>query len=186
MAVHELGRIAHGIRRDGVLALHVHIAGGYVGQHGLKPERAQEGRPERQQLVVIEAKGQADPAVRHGLARGFAVAEELFQLPAVQVRQIGFLRAAERALAAVARDKAAAAAKIVDGQAAMVLAQAAARGFDRVAERGEHIHADQRGLRRAVVLGVQRGAVRAHQARDRGTGHVAADLLLERAQDRVV
>ena len=31
------------------------------------------------------------------------------------------------------------------------------------------------------IFGVQRGAVCAHQAGDRGTGHVAADLLLERA-----
>ena len=38
VAVHQLGRIAHGIRRDGVLALHIHIAGGHIGKDGFKAE----------------------------------------------------------------------------------------------------------------------------------------------------
>ena len=38
----------------------------------------------------------------------------------------------------------------------------------------------------AVVLGVQCRAVCAHQTRDSRAGHVAADFLLERAQDGVV
>ena len=186
VAVHELCRIAHGIRRDGMLALHVHIAGGHVREHGLKAERAQEGGPERGQLVEVQAKGQAERCNRVWVARGRAVALELFQLPLVQVGQVGLFGAAERALAAVARDIAAAAAEIVDGQAAMVFAQAAARGFDRVQEGREHVRSDQGGLRGAVVLGVQRSAVGAHQARDGRAGHIAADLLLERAQDCVV
>ena len=50
----------------------------------------------------------------------------------------------------------------------------------------QRFRADQAGLGRAVVLGMQRSAVRTHQAGDGGTGHVAADLLLERTQDRVI
>jgi len=55
-----------------------------------------------------------------------------------------------------------------------------------VLEACEDIRADERGGVPAVVLGVQCCTVCAHQAGDCRTGHVAADLLLERAQDGVI
>ena len=50
VTVHELGRVADRIRRNGMLPLHIHIAGGDIGNHRLEAERAQELCPERQQL----------------------------------------------------------------------------------------------------------------------------------------
>ena len=120
-------------------------------------------------IHIFQAERDADCAIRHGLTARLAHALELFELPFIQVGQLGLLCAAERPFAAVARDEPPPAAEIVDRQAAVVLAQAAARGFDRVAEMGKHVHANQRGFSGTVVLGVQRGAVCAHQAGDRGT-----------------
>ena len=68
----------------------------------------------------------------------------------------------------------------------MVFTQAAARCAHGVRETGEHIRSDQAGHFRPVVLGVQRCAVGAHETRNRRTGYVAPNLLLERAQDGVV
>ena len=53
-------------------------------------------------------------------------------------------------------------------------------------EAREDVRADERRGLAAVVLGVQRRAVSAHEAGNGRTGDVAADLLLERAQDGIV
>ena len=53
-------------------------------------------------------------------------------------------------------------------------------------EAREDVRADERGGVTAVVLGVQRRAISAHEAGNGRTGDVAADLLLERAQDGII
>ncbi|MFR4261620.1 MAG: hypothetical protein ACLT14_03995 [Butyricicoccaceae bacterium] len=78
-----------------------------------------------------------------------------------------------------------AAAEVVNRQVAVIFAQISAWA-NIVLEACEDIRADERGGVAAVVLGVQRCAVCAHQARDSRAGHVAADFLLERAQDGVI
>ena len=145
-----------------MLALHIHIAGGNVAEDGLEAELTQECRPERQQLEVIQSERQTDFCNRVCNAGRLTVAFQLFQLPFIKVGQVGLFRAAERALAAVARNEAAAAAEVVNRQIAVVLAQTAARGAHVVLEAREDIRADERGGVTAVVLGVQRRAVCAH------------------------
>ena len=169
-----------------MLTLHVHIAGGNVAEDGLKAEFAQECRPERQKFVVVQAKRQTDGRNRICDAGRLAVALELLQLPFIKVGQVGLFGSAERTLTAVARNEAAAAAEVVDGQVAVVLADAAARRAHIVLEARENVRADERGAVLAVVLGVQRRAVSTHETRDSRAGNIAADFLLERAQDGVI
>ena len=64
-----------------MLPLHIHIAGGDIGNHRFEAERAQELCPERQQLEVVEAERQTDGRDRVRVAGRLAVAAELFELP---------------------------------------------------------------------------------------------------------
>ena len=70
VAVHQLCRIANRIGRDGMLSLHVHIAGGNVAEDGLEAELTQECRPERQQLEVIQSERQTDFAIGFAMPDG--------------------------------------------------------------------------------------------------------------------
>ena len=189
MAVHQLRREADGIRRDGRLTGDIQLAAGERGNGHVKAQIGEQRMPERQQLVHVQAHRQADRAARGVFPAVVHDGEQLFLLISVEVQAALLLVAGNRAVAAIAADEPAAAAEVVDRQAAVVFAQAAARLLDVVGEAVQRVEAEHGAfarVQRALLFGVQRRAVSAHQARDIRTDHVHAQLVFKRAEHRVV
>ena len=124
MAVEELGGVADRVRGDGVLALDVQLAGGLGREDHLEVQLGEEGKPEGEVFVHIQAEGDAH-AAPGAVAGTLAVhGPQLIVLVEHQVG-VGHLLLAQGAGAAVARDEAAAAVELVDGEGAVVGAQVA-------------------------------------------------------------
>ena len=72
VAVHQLGRVAHRVRGDGVLAPEVELAVALRRVEHPKAQLGEEGVPEGIQLEHIQAHGDADgaPGAGAGLVRG--------------------------------------------------------------------------------------------------------------------
>ena len=155
VAVRELRRVAHALRRHGFDARLVGLLRGRVGKHHAPSELREEGEPERVVLVHVERTGNAHRAAR-GLASGKrrVVVEQALALVLEEVRHLLRLLV-ERAgalLAAVARDEAAVfagvlvLAEIVHREQAGVRAALAAHGLMRGSERFDLLEGKQRGF----------------------------------------
>ena len=133
VAVEQLGRIAHGIRGDGVLALQIELAGRFGREDHLKVQPGEEGEPEGQVLVHVQTEGNADPAADAAAVPLALHGAELFVLV---IHQVGVFRLflAQGAGAAVARKEAPPAVEGVDREGAVVGAQVAGDGLCRVGE----------------------------------------------------
>ena len=184
MSVHQLRRIAYGIRRDGILTLGIGLARRDIRQHNLKAQFGQEGVPERQQLEHIQPERDADP--RSARSALFRIAAQAIHLVLIQIGQIALVAAAEWTLTAVARDKFAVSGEGGNGQRAVVGAQPALDGRCLMRKYLQLIHADQRAGFLCIVLGIQRRTVGTHQSGDSRTGDLASDFQLERAQDGII
>ena len=185
MAVEQLGRIAHRIRGDGVLALEVELPGGLRREDHLKVEPGEEGEPEGQVFVHVQAKGDAD-AAPGAVALPFAL--QSAELLVFIGHQIGVLHLllAQGAGAAVAREEAPPAVEQVDGEGAVVGAQVAGDGLCGVGKGFQSLGVQQGGALQPQAAGGQGGPEGPHQPGDGGPGHVAAQLLFEGPQHRVV
>ena len=185
MAVEQLGGVAHRVRGDGALTLHIQLPAGLRGEDHLEIQACEQLEPEGQVLVHVQAEGDADAppgAVPLALALEGA---ELCVFIAHQVGQVSGLLS-QRAGAPVARDKAPAAVEGVDSQGAVVGAQAAGGGLGGVGELLQGLGGEHRALLQVQVPGGQGRAEGPHDAGDGGAGHVPAQLLLKGPEDRVV
>ena len=185
VAVAHLGRIAHALGRHGLDARLVGLLARLVGQLHAKAQARKERVPEGVVLVHVECARDT-----HGAARGLvgtqdlAVKEQLVFL-FEEVGGLGLLLfVAGALLAAVAGDKAPAAAKVVDGKLAVVGATAAADVLLRHGEVRDVLgRKDGRGAVGAgAIAGEQGRTVGAHAAGDVGTHGMNAGELLKRAQ----
>ena len=185
MAVAHLGRIAHALGRHGLDARLVGLFARLVGQLHAKAQARKERVPEGVVLVHVECARDT-----HGAARGIvgaqhlAVKEQLVFL-FEEVGGLGLLLfVAGALLAAVAGDKAPAAAKIVDGKLAVVRATAAADMLLRHGKVRDVLgRKDGRGAVDAgAIAGEQGRTVSAHTAGDVGTHGVNTGELLKRTQ----
>ena len=185
VAVAHLGRIAHALGRHGLDARLVGLLARLVGQLHAKAQARKERVPEGVVLVHVERTGDADGAAR-GLVgtQDLAVKEQLVFL-FKEVGGLGLLLfVAGTLLAAVAGNEAPAAAKIVDGELAVVGAAAAADVFLRHGEVRDVLGGKNgRGAVGAgAIAGEQGRTVGAHAAGDVGTHGMNAGELLKRAQ----
>ena len=185
VAVAHLGRIAHALGRHGLDARLVSLFARLVGQLHAKAQARKERMPEGVVLVHVERTGDTNGTTR-GLvgAQHLAVKEQLVFL-FEEVGGLGFLLfVASTLLAAVTGNETPAAAKIVDGELAVVGATAAADMLLRHGEVRDVLgRKDGRGAVGAgAIVGEQGRTVGAHAAGDVGTHGMHAGELLERAQ----
>ena len=185
VAVAHLCRVAHALGRHGLDARLVGLFARLVGQLHAKAQARKERMPEGVVLVHVERARDADGAAR-GLvgAQDLAVKEQLIFL-FEEVGGLGLLLfVASTLLAAVAGNKAPAAAKVVDGKLAVVRATTAADVFLRHGEVRDVLgRKDGRGAVGAgAVAGEQGRTIGAHAAGDVGTHGVNARELLKRTQ----
>ncbi len=181
--VHQLRREADRVGGDGALPPDVKLPGGKRRNDHLEPQPGEERVPERQQLVHVQAHGDADFPARPRLR---PVRAEQLQLVGVHV-QLAFAGAlGDRLFAPVAADEAAVAAEHVHGQPAVVAAHAAGGDPDLVPEVLQLFFPDDGAFAGGFFHGVDRRAVGAHQAGDVGPGDLDPHLLLEHAQHGVV
>ncbi len=185
VAVEQLGGVAHRVRGDGVLSLQVELPGGLGGEDHLEVEPGEEGEPEGQVLVHVQAEGDADAAPG---AVALPLALHGPELLVLVVHQVGHLHLllAQGAGAAVARDEAPPAVEGVDGEGAVVGAQVAGGRLGGVGEGLQGLGVQQGALLQVEVPGGQGGAEGAHEAGDGGPGDVPAQLQLKGPEDGVV
>ena len=201
VAVRELRRVAHALRRHGLDAGLIGFLRGRVREHHAPAQLREESEPERVVLVHVQRARNAHGAARRILLRQRrVVVEQALGLVLEQVGDlVGLRRLAKRAgalLAAIARDEAAMLARclvdaeVVDGEQAVVRARLAAHGPVRRRKGLERVKgqqaADLRILAAETVAGKKRRAERAHVAGDVGTHGVHARKLLEGTQHGVV
>ena len=185
VAVAHLCRIAHALGRHGLDTRLVGLFARLVGQLHAKAQAGKERVPEGVVLVHVERARDADGAAR-GLvgAQHLAVKEQLVFL-FEEVGGLGLLLfVASTLLAAVTGDKAPAAAKVVDGELAVVGATAAADMLLRHGEVRDVLgRKNGRGaVGTGAIAGEQGRTVGAHAAGDVGTHGMNAGELLKRTQ----
>ena len=185
VAVAHLGRIAHALGRHGLDARLVGLFARLVGQLHAKAQARKERVPEGVVLVHVECARDT-----HGAARGLvgtqdlAVKEQLVFL-FEEVGGLGLLLfVAGALLAAVAGDKAPAAAKVVDGKLAVVRAATAADVLLRHGKVRDVLgRKDGRGaVGASAIAGEQGRTIGAHAAGDVGAHSMNAGELLKRTQ----
>ena len=185
VAVAHLGRITHALGRHGLNARLVGLFARLVGQLHAKAQARKERVPEGVVLVHVECARDT-----HGAARGLvgaqhlAVKEQLVFL-FEEVGGLGLLLfVAGALLAAVAGNEAPAAAKVVNGELAVVGAATAANVFLRHGEvRDVLSRKDGRGAVGAgAISGEQGRTIGAHAAGDVGAHGMHAGELLKCAQ----
>ena len=185
VAVAHLGRIAHALGRHGLDARLVGLLARLVGQLHAKAQARKERVPEGVVLVHVECARDADGAARSLVgAQHLAVKEQLVFL-FEEVGGLGLLLfVAGTLLAAVAGNEAPAAAKIVDGELAIVGATAAADVFLRHGEVRDVLGGKngRSAVGAGAIAGEQGRTVGAHAAGDVGTHGMNAGELLKRAQ----
>ena len=185
VAVAHLGRIAHALGRHGLDARLVGLLARLVGQLHAKAQARKERVPEGVVLVHVECARDT-----HGAARGLVGAQHLAvkqQLVFLFEEVGGFgllLFVAGTLLAAVTGNEAPAAAKVVDGELAVVGATAAADMLLRHGEVRDVL--GRKNGRNAIgagaIAGEQGRTVGAHAAGDVGAHGVNAGEMLKRAQ----
>ena len=189
MSMHELRRIAEGIRRHRRHALVVERRRRLVRQHDLVAKLREEGEPERIVLVHVESARQPDRTARRGGARQpLVVGEEALVLVIVDVRRLPILalRLANAALTAVAREVLAAVAELLHGDQALIAAMPATIRTRRYRKVFQRIGSEYRRALKPLLLCENRRAIRAHETRDIGTHDITLDELFHRAQDSIV
>ena len=156
VAVRELRRVAHALRRHGLDARLVGLLRGRVGQHHAEAQLREEREPERVVLVHVERARNAHVAARGDLGRKGLVAEQTLALVLVEVRHVlGGIERARALLAAVARDEAAVLARglvdaeVVHREQAVVAARLAAHGPVRGGQRLDLLQGEQGGTHRS-------------------------------------
>ena len=185
VAVAHLGRIAHALGRHGLDARLVGLFARLVRQLHAKAQARKERVPEGVVLVHVERARDADGAAR-GLvgAQHLAVKEQLVFL-FEEVGGLGLLLfVAGALLAAVAGNEAPAAAKVVDGELAVVGAAAAADVLLRHGKVRDVLgrEDDRDAIGAGAIAGEQGRTVGAHAAGNVGTHGMNAGELLKRAQ----
>ena len=133
VAVQKLGRVADGVRGDGLLPLDVQAPGGFGGEDHLEVQVGKEGVPKGQVLVHVQPEGDADLAAGTVAAALALEGAEILVLELHQVRDVDLLLA-QGTGTAVAGDEAAAAVEAVDGQGAVVRAELTGGGPGLVGE----------------------------------------------------
>ena len=187
MPVAELGREAGGVAGDGGLAGEVQPPAGHRADVDRKAQPGPECVPEGQQLVKVEAQGDADgaPLAGHRLVGG-----QQLLLVGVEVEGVVLALAGDGLVAAVARNVLAAVGKGVDGQLAVVAAGAALDADHLLAEGLQLLLVHHGGAalpRLAAAAQAEQGcAVGAHQAGDVGADDLHPHLLFKGAQDGLV
>ena len=181
MPVHDFCRVAGGVGRDRELPRLVGLARGEPGHDDLKAERGEERVPQRRKLIHPERKRQTELAAAPGDP---GQSRKPFAFPRKEVRRVVGFADAEPALALVARDEALTVAEAVDRQAAMVLTAAADRRLRRVCKMLQRVGIQERAL--VKPHRIERRAVCAHHARDRGAHDIGAELVFKGAEHRVV
>ena len=185
MAVAHLCRIAHALGRHGLDARLVGLLARLVGQLHAKAQARKERMPEGVVLVHVECARDT-----HGAARGLVGAQHLAvkQQLVFLFEEVGglglLLFVASALLAAVAGNEAPAAAKVVNGELAVVGATTAADMLLRHGKVRDILgRKDGRGAVGAgAIAGEQGRTVGAHAAGDVGTYGMHAGELLKRAQ----
>ena len=152
--------------------------------------------PEEQVFVHVQSQRQADGSAVEVIFRGqtltfLAEGTHLLELIAVQVRKLFFLAQSQRTLTAVARNKALASCKGIDGQVAVVGTALADHRLGLVDEVFQLIHLENRALFFLLACLIDASAVDgstvgAHQTGDIRSGDIVSDLLLKAAQYGVV
>ena len=185
MAVEQLGGVAHRVGGDGALALEIELPAGLRGQDHLEIQVGEQGEPEGQVLVHVQAEGDAHgaPAAVSG-----AVALHGAELGVFIPHQVGLAAGLlpQGAGAPVARDEAAAPVEGIHREGAVVGTQAAGGRAGLVGKVGQSVRRKQAAVVQVHIPGGQCRAEGAHQPGDGGPGHVPAQLLLKGPQHRVV
>ena len=177
MAVEQLGGVAHRVRGDGALALHIQLPAGLRREDHLEIQAGEQLKQKGRFSYMFRPKGMPMRPGSRPLSLALEGAE-LCVFIAHQVGQVGGLLP-QRAGAPVARDKAPAAVKGVDSQGAVVGAQSAGGGLGGVGELLQGLGGEHRALLQVQVPGGQGRAEGPHDAGDGGAGHVPAQLLLK-------
>ena len=189
VAVAQLCRIARGLGGHGLDAGVVGLRGRLVRDHHREAQLGEERVPEGVVLVHVERARDAHRATRRGLCIQAGTVEQQLVLELEEVGGVvfGLARTARALLAAVTRDEAVAAAKVVDREQAVVCAAPAVDvGVLDLEVVDVLAREDRRGTRGArAVTGEKRRAVGAHAAGDIGADDLAASEQLEGAQGGV-
>ena len=185
MAVEQLGGVTHGVRGDCALALEIELAAGLGGEDHPEIESCEQLEPEGEVLIHIQSEGNTDSTSGAiSLPRSMEGAEVVVFV-AHQVGQMAGLLP-QRTGAPVAGDEAPPPVKGVDGEGAVIGAQAAGSGSGGVGETVQSLSPQQLALVQVQVTGSQSGAEGAHDARNHRTGHIPAKLLLKGPEHRVI
>ena len=138
MAVGNLRRVALRLRGDGLNAELVNLPGRNRREYHTEAEFTEEDRPERIVLVEIQNAGDADGAAERLILREGLNVKETVHLVIKEIRNFLLLAIqTEAALAAVARDEAAAAAELVHGEHALVVTTLTARHGGLILQRND-------------------------------------------------
>ena len=192
--VDQLGRVALGLAGDGLDAQLIELAGGLGRQGHVVSKALEKHRPEREVFVHVQHSGDSHhTAVRLVQGQG-RVVEHPVVLVVEQVGDFLFgLFDSQAPLTAVAGDKTAAAAELVDGEHTVVIAALAPGHGGGVFQTGDFIKRQHGGLPGAVrglhvpaLPSDQRRAEGAHDAGDVGAHGLAAGNFLKAAQHGVV
>ena len=183
VAVAELGRVAHGLGRHGLDARLVGLLGGLVREDDREAKLGEEGVPEGVVLVHVERAGDAHRAAGRLVYRQRVTVKEQAVLKVKEVRRLALFASglAGALLAAVSRDEAPASAEVVDGELAVVRAQATVRVPALDLEIVYLLTREEQGCARGAcpVSGEQSCPVGAHGARDVRSYDVATREQLE-------
>ena len=185
VAVAHLGRIAHALGRHGLDARLVGLFARLVGQLYAKAQARKERMPEGVVLVHVERARDADGTTRGLVGTQYLAVKEQLVFLFEEVGGLGLLLfVAGALLAAVAGNEAPTAAKVVDGELAVVGAATAADMLLRHGEVRDVLgRKNGRGAVGAgAIAGEQGRTVGAHAAGDVGTHGMNAGELLKRAQ----
>ena len=138
MAVGNLRRVALRLRGDGLNAEFVNLPGRNRREYHTEAEFTEKDRPERVVLVEIQNAGDADGAAGRLILREGLNVKETVHLVIKEIRNFLLLAIqTEAALAAVARDEAAAAAELVHGEHALVVTTLTARHGGLILQRND-------------------------------------------------
>ena len=194
MSVHQLCRIAGGVRRNRVLPFGIQRAGGQVGYHNIKVQVAEKCLPEEQIFIHIQSQRQPNhPAFTGVGSRSFSTVltecANLLQLKAVQIGQLPLFSQSQRLFAAVAGNIPLPACKDVDGEVTVVGAALADHRLGFMLEIFQLLCAEHRRaglLLWANSLCVDGSAVGSHQTGNVRSNDVMPDFLFKAAQNGIV
>ena len=188
--VREFCGVADGIARDGVLPFEIELPRRLFAQYDVEAAFLEEPRPQRELFVEPERERQSDLAARRFFAlcggRRLRGRQQAPVFVGVDVQLVGGGLAPRAALAFVARNELAPVRKSEHVHVAVGGTAAAHPARRMIGEIFQLRLADDGAPALHVLLGVQRGAERAHQPRDARAHDLFARFQLEGTQHRVV